>query len=37
MVRKFMIAATSSIAVLAVSATAFAQQYGAPPTKRGPC
>ena len=28
MVRKFMIAATSSIAVLAVSATAFAQQYG---------
>ena len=28
MVRKFMIAATSSIAVLAGSATAFAQQYG---------
>ena len=28
MVRKFMIAATSSIAVLAVSATAFAQQHG---------
>src|ERR1700684_1494649 len=28
MVRKFMIATTSSIAVLAVSATAFAQQYG---------
>ena len=28
MVRKFMIAATSSIAVLAVSATAFAQQSG---------
>ena len=28
MVRKFMIAATSSIAVFAVSATAFAQQYG---------
>ena len=28
MVRKLMIAATSSIAVLAVSATAFAQQYG---------